>query len=288
MMGDNRDNSTDSRDLATGVGYVPFDNFVGRAEMIFFSVDEGTPAWQVWNWPAHVRWTACSRRSIDRSGLGRRRAARANARSRRAHKPRPPLSALEERIGHSFADQVLLTRALTHTSKASGRGGSYQRLEFLGDRVLGLAVADRLYGAFPEADEGDLSRRLAALVRRETCAVVAASWEVGPHLILGQGEVMGGGRRNQTILADVCEAILGAIYLDAGFDAARAVVEAHFRPGEPTAAARGRDAKSALQEWAMGRSLPIPTYAVVERTGPDHAPRFRIAVRGRGSRARSR
>lgn len=207
---------------------------------------------------------------------------RANARSRRAHKPRPPLTALEERIGHSFGDQDLLTRALTHTSKASGRGGSYQRLEFLGDRVLGLAVADRLYGAFPEADEGDLSRRLAALVRRETCAAVAASWEVGPHLILGQGEVMGGGRRNQSILADVCEAILGAIYLDAGFDAARAVVEAHFHPGEPTAAARGRDAKSALQEWAMGRSLPIPTYEVVERTGPDHAPRFRIAVQVEG------
>lgn len=206
----------------------------------------------------------------------------ATARARRAHKPRPPLSALEERIGHRFADQDLLTRALTHTSKASGRGGSYQRLEFLGDRVLGLAVADRLYGAFPEADEGDLSRRLAALVRRETCASVAAAWEVGPHLILGQGEVMGGGRRNQTILADVCEAILGAVYLDAGFDAARAVVEAHFNPGEPTAAARGRDAKSALQEWAMGRSLPIPTYAVVERTGPDHAPKFRIAVQVQG------
>jgi ribonuclease-3 len=207
---------------------------------------------------------------------------RSSARTRRAHKPRPPLGALEERIGHHFADQDLLTRALTHTSKASGRGGSYQRLEFLGDRVLGLAVADRLYGAFADADEGDLSRRLAALVRRETCATVAASWEVGPHLILGQGEVMGGGRRNQTILADVCEAILGAIYLDAGFDAARAVIETHFRPGEPTAAARGRDAKSALQEWAMGRSLPIPTYAVVERTGPDHAPRFRIAVQVEG------
>jgi ribonuclease III len=207
---------------------------------------------------------------------------RTSARTRRAHKPRPPLGVLEARIGHSFADQSLLTRALTHTSKAAGRGGSYQRLEFLGDRVLGLAVADRLYAAFPEADEGDLSRRLAALVRRETCAMVAAAWDVGPHLILGQGEVMGGGRRNQTILADVCEAILGAIYLDAGFDAARAVVEAHFHPSEPPAASRGRDAKSALQEWAMGRSLPIPTYEVVERTGPDHAPKFRIAVRVEG------
>jgi ribonuclease-3 len=207
---------------------------------------------------------------------------RGSARARRAQKPRPPLGVLEERIGHRFADQSLLVRALTHTSKATGRGGSYQRLEFLGDRVLGLAVADRLYATFQDADEGDLSRRLAALVRRETCAAVAAAWEVGPHLILGQGEVMGGGRRNQTILADVCEAILGAIYLDAGYDAARTIVEIHFRPTQPDAAPRGRDAKSALQEWAMGRSLPIPIYAVVERTGPDHAPRFRIAVEVEG------
>lgn len=209
-------------------------------------------------------------------------AGRISSRARRAHRPRPPLSALEGRLGHTFADPDLLTRALTHSSKAAGRGGSYQRLEFLGDRVLGLAVADTLYAAFPEADEGDLSRRLAGLVRRETCATVAAAWEVGPHLILGQGEVMGGGRRNQTILADVCEAILGAVYLDAGFAAARALVEAHFRPAEPTGAPRGRDGKSALQEWAMGRGLPIPTYAVIERTGPDHAPRFRIAAQIEG------
>ena len=208
--------------------------------------------------------------------------ARPSARARRTHKPRPALAVLEERIGHRFADQTLLTRAVTHTSKATGRGSSYQRLEFLGDRVLGLAVADRLYAALPDADEGDLSRRLAGLVRRETCAMVAVSWEVGPHLILGQGEVMGGGRRNQTILADVCEAILGAVYLDAGFEAARVIVETHFQPMEPPAAHRGRDAKSALQEWAMGRSLPIPVYAVVERSGPDHAPQFRIAVQVEG------
>jgi ribonuclease-3 len=208
--------------------------------------------------------------------------ARASARSRRTHKPRPPLAELEDRIGHVFTDRELLTRALTHTSKATGRNGSYQRLEFLGDRVLGLAVAEGLYAALPDADEGDLSRQLAGLVRRETCAGIAADWGVGPHLILGQGEVMGGGRRNPTILADVCEAILGAIYLDAGFSTARAIVEAHFRPAEPGNAPRGRDAKSTLQEWAMSRSLPIPTYAVVERKGPDHAPHFRMAVQVEG------
>lgn len=207
---------------------------------------------------------------------------RTSARARRAHKPRPPLAELEETIGHTFANKDLLAQALTHTSKATGRNGSYQRLEFLGDRVLGLSVAEGLYTALPDADEGDLSRQLAGLVRRETCAAVAATWGVGAHLILGQGEVMGGGRRNQTILADVCEAILGAVYLDAGFSAARAIVEAHFRPAEPGTAPRGRDAKSTLQEWAMSRSLPIPTYAVVERTGPDHAPHFRMAVQVEG------
>lgn len=206
-------------------------------------------------------------------------AAPASARARRKARPRPDLAALESRIGHGFADPSLLARALTHVSKAAGRAGSYQRLEFLGDRVLGLAIADRLYAAYPDADEGDLSRRLAGLVRRETCAAVATAWDVGPHLVLGQGEVLGGGRRNQTILADVCEAILGAVFLDAGYEAARAIVEAAFRPAEPTGAPRGRDAKSALQEWAMARGLAIPLYEVVERSGPDHAPRFRIAAR---------
>ncbi|AWN41824.1 ribonuclease III [Methylobacterium durans] len=206
-------------------------------------------------------------------------AARPSSRARRAHKPKPPLSALEDRLGHTFADPNLLSLALTHVSKATGRAGSYQRLEFLGDRVLGLAVAELLYQNFPEADEGDLSRRLAGLVRRETCATVAAAWDVGPHLVLGPGEVMGGGRRNQTILADVCEAILGAVYLDAGFGRAKDLVATAFRPGEKTDAPRGRDAKSALQEWAMGRGLAVPVYEVVERSGPDHAPRFRIAAR---------
>lgn len=207
--------------------------------------------------------------------------AQPSSKARRAPRPRPGLDILEARIGHVFADKTLLSRALTHVSKAggSGRSGSYQRLEFLGDRVLGLAIADLLYGAFPMADEGDLSRRLAGLVRRETCAAVAAVWDVGPHLALGPGEVQGGGRRNQTILADVCEAILGAVFLDAGYSTAKAIVEAAFSPATDTAAPRGRDAKSSLQEWAMARGLAIPLYEVVERSGPDHAPRFRIAAR---------
>ncbi|HEX8417180.1 MAG TPA: ribonuclease III [Methylobacterium sp.] len=208
---------------------------------------------------------------------------RPSSRARRAPRPKPGLPVLEGRIGHVFADRTLLSLALTHVSKAGGaRAGSYQRLEFLGDRVLGLAIADLLYAAFPHCDEGELSRRLAGLVRRETCAAVATAWDVGPHLVLGPGEVQGGGRRNQTILADVCEAILGAVFLDAGYPAAKGIVNAAFAPGTDTAAPRGRDAKSALQEWAMGRGLPIPIYEVVERSGPDHAPLFRIAVRVAG------
>ena len=211
-------------------------------------------------------------------------AAGPSSRARRAHRPKPALDVLEARIGHVFADRTLLPLALTHVSKAgpSGRLGSYQRLEFLGDRVLGLAVAETLYTAFPDAEEGELSRRLAALVRRETCAAVSEAWEFGPHLNLGPGEVQTGGRRNQTILADVCEAILGAVFLDAGYEAVKAIVRRAFRPDAPTGTPRGRDAKSALQEWAMARSLAIPVYEVVERSGPDHAPVFRIAVRVEG------
>ncbi len=113
--------------------------------------------------------------------------ARPSSRARRAPRPKPSLAVLEDRIGHTFADPKLLAHALTHVSKAGGNGrlGSYQRLEFLGDRVLGMAVGELLYAAFPDADEGELSRRLAGLVRRETCAAVATAWDVGPHLALG-------------------------------------------------------------------------------------------------------
>ncbi len=201
------------------------------------------------------------------------------ARARKGARARPDLSVLEERVGHRFRDRSLLIRALTHVSAASGSGGSYQRLEFLGDRVLGLAVADGLFAALPDADEGDLSRRLSGLVRRESCAAVATAWDLGPHLKLGLGEVHGGGRRNTAILADACEAILGAVFLDAGYDAAKAVIDRAFAAGEETGGTRSRDPKSALQEWAQARGLAPPTYVVAERSGPDHAPRFYIEAR---------
>ncbi|QFU16612.1 ribonuclease III [Microvirga thermotolerans] len=189
---------------------------------------------------------------------------------------------LQETLGYRFERPELLAEALTHVSAPGAGGQSYQRLEFLGDRVLGLIVAEMLYREFPRSPEGELSRRLAELVRRESCAEVAMAWDVGPYLKLGAGEAQSGERRNLTILADVCEAIIGAVFLDGGYAAARALVEASFKdllhaPRRPL-----RDPKSALQEWAQGKGLPPPTYAVVEQTGPDHAPKFRVSVKVKG------
>jgi len=136
-----------------------------------------------------------------------------------------------------------------------------------------------LLAAFPKATEGELSRRLADLVRRESCAEVALAWDVGPYLRLGGGEMQSGGRRNRTILADVCESIIGAVFLDGGYEAAKTLVAHAFDERLHAPAQPAHDAKTALQEWAQGRGLSVPTYDVLERTGPDHAPVFRIAAR---------
>lgn len=191
---------------------------------------------------------------------------------------KPDLAALEARIGHAFADRALLNWALTHVSAATKRPESYERLEFLGDRVLGLAVAHLLYESFAGESEGELSRRLAALVRKETCAEVAEDWGVGPFIRLGDGEAQTGGRKKRAILGDVCEAIIGAVFLDGGADAAAQVVRAAFSAKMMEAGPDLRDAKTALQEWAQARRLPPPRYRQVSRSGPDHAPSFEIAV----------
>ena len=188
---------------------------------------------------------------------------------------------LEQQIGYAFADKVILDRALTHISAASpkhGRGGSYQRLEFLGDHVLGLAVSDMLYRAFPKGDEGELSRRLADLVRRDTCADVARAIDLGAAVKLGHSEQSGGGRRKTAILADVCEALIGAVFVDGGYQAAAAVIERLWRERMLKPPRSLRDPKTMLQEWAQGRGLPTPAYREVERTGPHHNPEFRVAV----------
>jgi ribonuclease III len=189
-------------------------------------------------------------------------------------------TALEARIGYKFADKDLLERALTHISALSGgnRAASYQRLEFLGDHVLGLVISDMLYRAFPRANEGELSRRLADLVRKETCAEVARAMDLGPALKLGNSESHAGGRRRVTILADVCEALVGAAFIDGGYKAADELIvrfwkERMLKPLRPL-----RDPKTMLQEWAQARGLPTPTYRELARTGPHHDPEFRVAV----------
>jgi ribonuclease III len=195
-----------------------------------------------------------------------------------ARRSTPDLAALEQRIGRKFKNRALLEQALTHVSACTKRGDSYQRLEFLGDRVLGLAVADMLYEAFPDALEGEMSRRLAGLVRRESCAEVAIEWDVAPFIRLGEGEAQSGGAQKAAILGDVCEAIIGAVFLDADFEAAAEIIRKAFATRVTHARPSLRDPKSALQEWAQGRGLATPLYRVDERSGPDHLPRFRIAA----------
>ena len=163
---------------------------------------------------------------------------------------------------------------------AADTAGDNERLEFLGDRVLGLAVAELLNETFPAADEGELARRYNSLVRGGTCADVARAWNLGAYLKLSDSESENGGRDKDTILADACEAVLAAVFLDAGFEGARAVVRRHWAARlntqlkEPYA-----DAKSALQEWAQGQGLALPSYTEVSREGPDHAPLFTTEVR---------
>lgn len=193
------------------------------------------------------------------------------------------LAALEDRLGHRFAERAHLDLALTHISALTENGPkarlkSYQRLEFLGDHVLGMVVSDMLYRAYPDADEGVLSRRLAELVCEAACAQVAVEMGIGPFIRLGTGEARSGGHERPAILADVAEAVLAAVYLDAGTDAARGVIERFWRPRFEALKGAARDAKTALQEWAQARGLPPPAYQVIERQGPDHSPEFRVAV----------
>jgi ribonuclease III len=197
-------------------------------------------------------------------------------------KAKAELASLEARLGHQFGERELLARALTHLSApaagGTGRAQSYQRLEFLGDRVLGVVVAHMLYEGYPQASEGELSMRLAKLVRRETCAAVAEEWDVGPHVVMGQGEARAGGRKKAAILSDICESLIGAVYLDGGFEAARELVARSWRARMDADVEPERDAKTAVQEWAQARALAAPRYVEVARSGPAHAPHFVMQV----------
>lgn len=188
------------------------------------------------------------------------------------------LDEIETRIGHRFADRGLLALALTHTSAIQVPSESYQRLEFLGDRVLALTVAGMVYRSFPKADEGELARRLNALVKRETCAEVASQLGLGDAVRLGSGEAQSGGRKKAAILGDIAEAVIAAVYLDAGFEVARDFVERLWHDRMMSATGPLRDAKTTLQEWLQGKGLAAPVYRQVARSGPDHDPIFTIAV----------
>ncbi len=195
--------------------------------------------------------------------------------------------ALTRRLGHEFRDPALLDLALTHASVGEGaerdaRGRLFadnQRLEFLGDRVLGLLVADRLMRDYPAADEGEMSSRLHALVDKAACARVAEAIGVGDAMRLSPGEAKQGGRRREGVLGDAMEAILAAAWFDGGIDAARAVFD---RTWADELAAPPRKSltnpKSALQEWALAHAKPLPVYRIVERKGSDHAPTFTVEV----------
>jgi ribonuclease III len=190
------------------------------------------------------------------------------------------LEEVEAKIGHVFRDRDLLVQALTHISAVTSerRTGSYQRLEFLGDRVLGLVVSAMIYASFPSADEGDMSRRLAALVRRETCADMARAWDLGSAVRLGESEAKSGGRNKPAILADICEAVIGAVFLDGGYPAAEAVILSAWEPLMHRPARPLQDAKTALQEWAQSLGKPAPVYRETGRRGPAHRPEFTVGV----------
>lgn len=186
------------------------------------------------------------------------------------------LAQLEDRIGYAFKDRSLLREALTHGSANDGaraKRRSYDRLEFLGDRVLGLIVADRLFAEHSNEDEGELAPRYNALVNRAACARAARAADLGAALILSPSEEGSGGRGKDAILADICESVIAALYIDGGIDASRAFVAKFWADAFDEVRTAPRDAKTALQEWAAAKRRGL-SYVVVERSGPEHAPHF--------------
>jgi ribonuclease-3 len=189
------------------------------------------------------------------------------------------LAAFAARIGHDFRRPELLVRAVTHASISTPSRPDNQRLEFLGDRVLGLVMAEALLAADKGASEGQLAPRFNTLVRKETCADVAREIALGEVLKLGRSEMMSGGRRKEALLGDAMEAVIAAIYLDGGFGAARAAILKLWGDRIGRVKADARDAKTALQEWAQARGLPPPVYRELTREGPDHQPVFTVEAR---------
>ena len=196
---------------------------------------------------------------------------------------KPQIQELEALLGHTFKDRSLLKEALTHSSARNEHGGrDNERLEFLGDRVLGLSIAALLFARFPQAREVELARHFNALVWKGACAEIARRLELGSHLIMAASEARCGGRKKEVILADACEALLGAILVDGGTLAAEAAVQRLWAPLVGTAEAPAPDAKTALQEYAQSQKRGLPEYREVERSGADHAPSFTVEVSVKG------
>lgn len=218
------------------------------------------------------------------SNTGKRRRNRARAADVAPGLAPDQREACETAIGHRFKDPRLLDRAMTHRSAAQGRAAAWsnERLEFLGDRVLGLVIVETLLLRFPEAREGDLAPRLNALVSRETCAVVGADLGLGQWLIIDNAERSTGGPAKKSLLANAAEAVIGAVYLDGGLKAAEKLILKHWSTLLKASTDKPRDPKSSLQEWAQGAGLPTPTYRHDAREGPDHAPIFTATVHVEG------
>lgn len=195
--------------------------------------------------------------------------------------PQPPeFGALQETLRHQFHDINLLVAAMTHAS--TGHEHNYERLEFLGDRILGLVMAEHLYKLFPHEPEGHLAKRHAALVQGALLAVIAREINLGDSLILSEAERAGGGAENENMLADALEALIGALYLDAGLAPCQALIVRLWGDRVSVLSAPPQDPKTTLQEWAQGRGLPLPLYELEGRSGPDHAPVFTIRVTVQG------
>jgi len=189
------------------------------------------------------------------------------------------LKTFATRLGHEFSQPALLVQAVTHASMSSATRSDNQRMEFLGDRVLGLVMSEVLLQNDKTAAEGQLAPRFNALVRKETCADVAREIDLGSVLKLGRSEMLSGGRRKQALLGDAMEAVIAAVYLDADFNTARDMVLRLWGARVLRVEEDARDPKTSLQEWAQARGLPPPKYIETSRSGPDHAPVFTIMAK---------
>jgi ribonuclease-3 len=191
-----------------------------------------------------------------------------------------PIEELQNKIGYVFKNHDLLRTALTHSSTVGQE--NYERLEFLGDRVLGLVIAALLYKKFPNEQEGDMAKRLASLVQGKTLAELSARLSLGDYIFFSSAEAAAGGAKNDHILADVFESLIGALYLDGGYEHCSRLIEMHWQDILHTMHRPPQHPKTTVQEWAQGKGLPLPDYEIVSQSGPDHSPVFEVCLKVKG------